>query len=94
MQNATEEKLKVFYGKYNAEKLDKKGEIKDVDEVWKKWKGKGNRGKEKGQGKIMKMKQKKGKCKRKKESMAVQQICLEKFSLLQNKFNDVTHSQI
>jgi len=39
-QSATEEKLKGFYGKYNPEKLDKSGEIKDVAEVWKKWKGK------------------------------------------------------
>lgn len=39
-KGATEKTLKSFYGKYNPEKLDKKGEIKDVDEVWKKWKGK------------------------------------------------------
>lgn len=39
-QSATESNLKVFYKKFNPEKLDKKGEIKDVDEVWKKWKGK------------------------------------------------------
>merc|ERR1712232_268960 len=39
-QNTTEEKLKGFYGKYNPEKLDKNGDIKDVAEVWKKWKGK------------------------------------------------------
>merc|ERR1711964_203489 len=35
-----EEKLKGFYGKYNPEKLDKSGDIKDVAGVWKKWKGK------------------------------------------------------
>merc|ERR1711920_1202247 len=39
-KTATETTLKSFYGKYNKEKLNKKGEIKDVDEVWKKWKGK------------------------------------------------------
>ena len=32
--------LKSFYQKFNPEKLDGKGEIKDVEEVWKKWKGK------------------------------------------------------
>jgi len=37
---AVEKNLKVFYEKYNPEKLDKVGEIKDIDEVWKKWKGK------------------------------------------------------
>eukprot|EP00928_Gymnodinium_smaydae_P048395 TRINITY_DN3234_c1_g1_i1.p1 TRINITY_DN3234_c1_g1~~TRINITY_DN3234_c1_g1_i1.p1 ORF type:complete len:357 (+),score=114.52 TRINITY_DN3234_c1_g1_i1:88-1158(+) len=37
---ATESKLKSFYRKFNAEKLNKAGEIKDVDDVWKKWKGK------------------------------------------------------
>jgi hypothetical protein len=36
----TEKKLKSFYGKFNPEKLDSKGDIKDVDDVWKKWKGK------------------------------------------------------
>mmetsp|Transcript_108422 Transcript_108422/g.188174 ORF Transcript_108422/g.188174 Transcript_108422/m.188174 type:complete len:388 (-) Transcript_108422:175-1338(-) len=39
-QDATENKLKAFYKKFNPEKLNKKGEIKDVAEVWKKWKGK------------------------------------------------------
>merc|ERR1711920_32036 len=39
-KTATETTLKSFYGKYNKEKLNKKGEIKDVEEVWKKWKGK------------------------------------------------------
>jgi len=38
--SANEEKLKAFYGKHNPEKLDDMGDIKDVDEVWKKWKGK------------------------------------------------------
>ena len=33
-------RLKSFYQKFNPEKLDEKGEIKDVEEVWKKWKGK------------------------------------------------------
>jgi len=37
---ATENNLKSFYSKFNPEKLNKKGEIKDVEEVWKKWKGK------------------------------------------------------
>lgn len=35
-----ETKLKAFYTKFNPEKLDKKGEIKDVKDVWKKWSGK------------------------------------------------------
>lgn len=39
-QSATEAKLKAFYGKFNPEKLNKKGEIKDAKDVWKKWKGK------------------------------------------------------
>lgn len=39
-KSATEKTLKSFYGKYNKEKLNSDGEIKDVDEVWKKWKGK------------------------------------------------------
>merc|ERR1719210_1331003 len=39
-KSAVESKLKSFYGKFNPEKLDKKGEIKDVKDVWKKWKGK------------------------------------------------------
>eukprot|EP00435_Cladocopium_sp_Y103_P028562 s1033_g7.t1 len=40
VQDANERKLKSFYKKFNPEKLDTKGEIKDVEEVWKKWKGK------------------------------------------------------
>merc|ERR1712003_84564 len=36
----TESALKSFYGKFNKERLDGNGDIKDVDEVWKKWKGK------------------------------------------------------
>lgn len=40
VQDANERKLKSFYKKFNPEKLDSKGEIKDVEEVWKKWKGK------------------------------------------------------
>jgi|EP00927_Polykrikos_kofoidii_P081070 hypothetical protein len=39
-QAANENKLKEFYGKFNPEKLTKKGEIKDAKDVWKKWKGK------------------------------------------------------
>lgn len=39
-KSATEESLKNFYGRFNPEKLDKQGEIKDVAEVWKKWSGK------------------------------------------------------
>jgi hypothetical protein len=39
-QDSTNEKLKAFYSKFNPEKLDKKGQIKDLDDVWKKWKGK------------------------------------------------------
>merc|ERR1719215_2392092 len=39
-KSATESTLKSFYSKYNKEKLNSDGEIKDVDEVWKKWKGK------------------------------------------------------
>merc|ERR1719188_2439519 len=39
-KSAIETKLKSFYGKFNPEKLGKDGEIKDVEEVWKKWKGK------------------------------------------------------
>jgi len=39
-QGVTEAKLKAFYAKFNPEKLNKKGEIKDVKDVWKKWKGK------------------------------------------------------
>jgi len=37
---AAENKLKDFYGKFNPEKLDDMGDIKDVAEVWKKWSGK------------------------------------------------------
>merc|ERR1740121_2642711 len=37
---STESNLKSFYGKHNPEKLDDMGDIKDVEEVWKKWKGK------------------------------------------------------
>lgn len=36
---AVERKLKAFYGKFNPEKLDASGEIKDKAEVWKKWGG-------------------------------------------------------
>lgn len=36
-KSATEKNLVKFYGKFNPEKLDDMGEIKDVDEVWKKW---------------------------------------------------------
>lgn len=39
-QESTNNKLKAFYGKFNPEKLNNDGEIKDLDEVWKKWKGK------------------------------------------------------
>lgn len=39
-QSATDTNLKSFYKKFNPEKLNKKGEIKDLDDVWKKWKGK------------------------------------------------------
>jgi len=35
---ANEKKLKAFYAKFNPEKLDDSGEIKDVEEVWKKLK--------------------------------------------------------
>eukprot|EP00933_Yihiella_yeosuensis_P004160 TRINITY_DN1082_c1_g2_i1.p1 TRINITY_DN1082_c1_g2~~TRINITY_DN1082_c1_g2_i1.p1 ORF type:complete len:430 (-),score=82.77 TRINITY_DN1082_c1_g2_i1:90-1379(-) len=34
-----EERLIAFYRRYNPEKLDWKGAIKDADEVWKKWRG-------------------------------------------------------
>jgi len=34
---ATEDKLKSFYKKYNPEKLDASGSIKDSEELWKKW---------------------------------------------------------
>lgn len=40
VKKANEEKLAQFYKKYNPEKLNKDGKIKDVAEVWKKWKGK------------------------------------------------------
>jgi hypothetical protein len=36
-RSATEDKLKSFYKKYNPEKLDKSGSIKDSGELWKKW---------------------------------------------------------
>eukprot|EP00929_Paragymnodinium_shiwhaense_P109081 TRINITY_DN75455_c0_g1_i1.p1 TRINITY_DN75455_c0_g1~~TRINITY_DN75455_c0_g1_i1.p1 ORF type:complete len:358 (+),score=140.33 TRINITY_DN75455_c0_g1_i1:85-1158(+) len=39
-QNVTEQRLQWFYSKFNPEKLDADGNIKDVEEVWKKWKGK------------------------------------------------------
>lgn len=39
-QSKTESNLKVFYKAHNPEKLDASGEIKDLAEVWKKWKGK------------------------------------------------------
>jgi len=39
-QSAAESKLKSFFSKFNPEKLNDDGEIKDVDDVWKKWKGK------------------------------------------------------
>lgn len=39
-QAAAEAKLKGFYKRYNPEKLGKDGEIKNVAEVWSKWKGK------------------------------------------------------
>jgi len=40
IKGANEKKLKAFYQKFNPEKLDDKGEIKEVEEVWKKWQGK------------------------------------------------------
>jgi len=39
-QLTTDANLKNFYRTHNPEKLDDAGEIKDIDEVWKKWKGK------------------------------------------------------
>merc|ERR1712187_980427 len=39
-QTETETHLKAFYKKHNPEKLDDNGEIKDLADVWKKWKGK------------------------------------------------------
>jgi hypothetical protein len=39
-QAVTDSNLKSFYTKYNPEKVDENGEIKGLDEVWKKWKGK------------------------------------------------------
>lgn len=39
-QLTTNANLKSFYSRYNPEKLDDAGEIKDIDDVWKKWKGK------------------------------------------------------
>jgi len=40
VKTANEAKLKLFYEKHNPEKLTLDGDIKDVDDVWKKWKGK------------------------------------------------------
>merc|ERR1712066_272034 len=39
-QLTTDANLKAFYRKFNPEKLDDSGEIKDIEEVCKKWKGK------------------------------------------------------
>lgn len=39
-QVVTDSNLKAFYSKFNPEKVDSSGEIKGLDEVWKKWKGK------------------------------------------------------
>jgi len=39
-KDAVETNLKKFYKTYNPEKLDDQNEIKDLDDVWKKWKGK------------------------------------------------------
>lgn len=39
-QITTEANLKAFYSKHNPDKLDENGDIKDIDDVWKKWKGK------------------------------------------------------
>merc|ERR1712217_947142 len=39
-QETVDSNLKAFYKAYNPEKLDGKGNIKDLDDVWKKWKGK------------------------------------------------------
>merc|ERR1711957_1111695 len=36
----TESNLQKFYKTHNPEKLGKDGEIKDLEDVWKKWKGK------------------------------------------------------
>merc|ERR1719272_2570151 len=39
-QLTTDAYLKDFYRKHNPEKLNDSGEIKEIEEVWKKWKGK------------------------------------------------------
>lgn len=39
-QDATEKNLKAFYKTHNPDKLGTDGEIKDLADVWKKWKGK------------------------------------------------------
>lgn len=39
-KGAIEGKLTSFYSAYNPEKVDSSGGIKDLDDVWKKWKGK------------------------------------------------------
>jgi len=39
-QDKVEGNLKAFYKVHNKEKLDSEGNIKDVADVWKKWKGK------------------------------------------------------
>jgi len=39
-QGVTNTNLKSFYSKFNSEKVDETGEIKGLDDVWKKWKGK------------------------------------------------------
>merc|ERR1712137_699141 len=39
-QKETELNLKSFYKAHNPEKLDGNGQIKDIADVWKKWKGK------------------------------------------------------
>merc|ERR1719281_1787167 len=40
LEETNDKRLKTFYKLYNPEKLDDKGEIKDLEEVKKKWKGK------------------------------------------------------
>merc|ERR1712139_117473 len=39
-QVTIEENLRAFYRKQNPDRLDENGEVKDVEEVWAKWKGK------------------------------------------------------
>jgi len=39
-KSEVESNLKSFYSRFNPEKVDNSGNIKDKDEVWKKWKGK------------------------------------------------------